>query len=129
MATVLIVDDEPDHSDFLAAFLRRNGYATRSVPNGRDALQALLNNGIEAVILDVRMPGMSGVDLLEIVRSYLRWQSLPVILVTAHGTQPELDRAMQLGVACVFQKANFKLVDLLGCLQRVVPPAAGAGGA
>jgi CheY-like chemotaxis protein len=129
MPTVLIVDDEPDHSDFLAAFLRRNGYSTRCVPNGRDALQQLLLNGIDAVVLDVRMPGMSGVDLLEVVRSYLRWSSLPVVLVTAHGTQQELQRAKDLGVACVFQKAQFKLIDLLECLKRVAPPAMGAGGA
>jgi CheY-like chemotaxis protein len=129
MPTILIVDDEPDHSDFLAAFLRRHGYETRCVPNGRDALQKLLNNGIDAVLLDVRMPGMSGVDLLEIVRAYLRWQNLPVIIVTAHGTEPELDRARQLGVSCVFQKANFTLVELLECLKRVAPPVAGAGGA
>ena len=129
MPSILIVDDEPDHSDFVAAFLRKHGYATRSVPNGRDALSQLLNNGIDAVILDVRMPGMSGIDLLEVVRSYLRWHALPVILVTAHGTQPELDRAKALGVARVFHKAKFKLVDLLECLERQLPPAAGAGGA
>jgi CheY-like chemotaxis protein len=129
MPTVLIVDDEPDHSDFLSAFLRRHGYNTRCVPNGREALQQLLLNGIDAVVLDVRMPGMSGVDLLEIVRSYLRWVSLPVVLVTAHGTQQELERAKGLGVACVFQKAQFKLVDLLECLRKVAPPLQGAGGA
>ena len=129
MPTVLIVDDEPDHSDFLSAFLRRNGYSTRCVPNGREALQQLLLNGIDAVVLDVRMPGMSGVDLLEVVRSYLRWYALPVVLVTAHGTAQELERAKALGVACVFQKAQFKLVDLLECLKKVVPPALGAGGA
>ena len=129
MASVLIVDDEPDHSAFVAAFLQRNGYQTRCVPNGRDALSALLHNGFDAVVLDVRMPGMSGIDLLEIVRSYLRWHTLPVAIVTAHGTDPELQRARELGVCGIFLKASFKLVELLDCIKRVTPPQSGAGGA
>ena len=129
MPSVLIVDDEPDHSAFVAAFLQRNGYQTRSVPNGRDALSALLNNGFDAVVLDVRMPGMSGIDLLEIIRSYLRWHALPVAIVTAHGTDEELKRAEELGVCGIFKKAGFKLVHLLECIQKAVPPQAGTGGA
>lgn len=128
MPKILIVEDEPDHSGFVAAFLQRNGYETRCVANGREALAQLLNNGIDAMILDIRMPGMSGVDLLEIVRSYLRWTSLPVVVVTAHGTAEELDRARKLGVAHIFQKSGFKLVELLERLKKLVAPAAGSGG-
>lgn len=127
MPCILIVDDEPDHNDFLAAYLRRQGFTTRCAPNGREALSQLLNNSVDGVILDVRMPEMSGLDLLEIIRSYLRWHTLPVVLVTAHGTPQELDRARELGVSCIFQKAAFRLVDLLECLEREMPPAAEAG--
>jgi CheY-like chemotaxis protein len=129
MPRILIVEDEPDHSDFMAAYLKREGYDTRCVDNGREALKLLLHNGIDGMVLDVRMPGMTGVELLEIVRSYLRWSTLPVVVVTANASAEELARIDQLGVARVFQKAGFKLVDLLQVLRQVVTPAKKAGDA
>ena len=129
MSSILIVDDEPDSCEFVSRFLQKHGYSTRCVPNGREALAFLLRNGIQAVILDVRMPELDGISLLEILRSYLRWHALPVIIVTAHATPEQLDKAKALGVHAIFQKSGYKLVDLLACLQQVVPPASAQGGA
>jgi CheY-like chemotaxis protein len=129
MSHILIVDDEPDSCEFVSHFLKKQGYATRCVPNGREALEHLLRHGIEALVLDVRMPEMDGITLLEILRSYLRWQTLPVILVTAHATPEQLEKAKELGVYSIFEKSNFKLIDLLSCLRKVIPPASAQGGA
>lgn len=126
MAYVLIVDDEPDSSEFVERFLQREGYRTSCVPNGRAALGALINGRPDVVVLDVRMPEMDGLTLLEVLRSYLRWTKLPVILLTAHADKSEIDRAKQLGVHHVFHKANFTLVQLLHAIQESVPPQASA---
>jgi CheY-like chemotaxis protein len=126
MAYVLIVDDEPDSSEFVERFLQREGYRTSCVPNGRAALGALINGRPDVVVLDVRMPEMDGLTLLEVLRSYLRWTKLPVILLTAHADKSEIDRAKQLGVQHVFHKANFTLVQLLRAIEDSVPPQASA---
>ena len=121
MAYVLIVDDEPDSSEFVERFLQREGHKTTCVPNGREALAALINGRPDAVVLDVRMPEMDGIALLEVLRSYLRWNKLPVILLTAHANKPQIDRARQLGVEHVFHKANFTLVELQRAIEDSLP--------
>jgi CheY-like chemotaxis protein len=125
MAYVLIVDDEPDSSEFVARFLEREGHRTACVANGRAALGALINGRPDAVVLDVRMPEMDGITLLEVLRSYLRWHKLPVILLTAHANKHQIERAKQLGVHHIFHKANFTLVQLLKALEEIVPPKEG----
>ena len=119
MAYVLIVDDEPDSSEFVERYLQKEGHRTECVPNGREALAALINQRPDAVILDVRMPEMDGIALLEVLRSYLRWNQLPVILLTAHANKQQIERAKELAVEHVFHKANFALPDL----QRAVKQA------
>jgi CheY-like chemotaxis protein len=121
MPYVLIVDDEPDSSEFVQVYLEREGYQTGCVPNGREALAALINGHPDAMILDVRMPEMDGIALLEVLRSYLRWTKLPVILLTAHANKQQVERARELGVTHVFHKANFKLADLHTALQEILP--------
>ena len=128
MPYVLIVDDEPDSSEFVEVYLQREGYQTACVPNGREALAALINGHPDAMILDVRMPEMDGIALLEVLRSYLRWTKLPVILLTAHANKDQIDRARGLGVTHVFHKANFKLGELHEALNEILPRQAQSKG-
>ena len=129
MSSILIVDDELDSSLFIAQYLEKQGYQTRLAKNGEEALAILLNSRPSAVILDIRMPRMDGITLLQIMRSYLRWASLPVIVLSANATDEELDKARDLGVCCVFRKAGFQLGELLLCLNAECPPSAGLGAA
>jgi CheY-like chemotaxis protein len=121
MPDVLIVDDEPDSSEFVERYLQREGFRTICVPNGREALAALINGHPDAMVLDVRMPEMDGIALLEVLRSYLRWTKLPVVLLTAHANKNQIDRAKALGVDHVFHKANFTLTNLLQALKEIMP--------
>jgi CheY-like chemotaxis protein len=127
MPYVLIVDDEPDSSEFVSMYLRKHGYNTRCVANGRAALRALVNQTPDAVVLDVLMPEMDGISLLEVMRSYLRWYNIPILLLTAHANKKQMERARQLGVEHIFQKTNFTLVQLEATLQKVLPPGANIG--
>jgi CheY-like chemotaxis protein len=125
MPYVLIIDDEPDAGEIVETYLQKSGYKTRVVPNGREALAALLVQSPDALVLDVRMPEMDGIALLEVLRSYLRWHTLPVVIVTAHANQRQLERARELGVEHIFHKAKFKLSELAGCLQEIAPSGVG----
>ncbi len=102
--------------------LERSGFHVTCCPDGRSALATLVNSSWDAAVLDVRMPQMDGVQLLEVLRSYLRFSTLPVIILTAHATPEQLDRIRELNVERVFQKANYDLPDLIRAVAQALPP-------
>ena len=120
MSYVLIVDDDTDAREAMAQFLEKRRYNVKSVPNGREALELVMNATPAVVVLDWMMPEMDGVDFLRIVRSYLRLQKLPVILVTAHQGE-HIQQAREMNVRHVFHKANFELNDLVACVEELAP--------
>src|SRR3954470_19855314 len=128
MAHVLLVEDEKDSRDFVAAYLKREGHSVATAVDGQTALRKLLTERVDAVVLDVRMPRMDGIGLLEIMRSYLRWYDLPVILLTAHGTPEEMRRARDLGVEEILHKAQFKLDELGQAIAKATGDDGGGGG-
>ena len=97
----------------------------RRAASGRDALAALLNKTPDVVVLDVRLPEMDGVTFLDIIRSYLRWHRLPVVLLTAYDTGDHIDRAQELGVKRIFLKANYEMADLLLAVNQYAREAKG----
>ncbi len=121
MSYVLITDDEPDACEVVQRRLEREGYKIRTANNGRAALAQLSHALPTAVILDVRMPDMDGIELLEVMRSYLRWYETPVILVTAHASRDQEARARELGVERVFRKSQFRLNELVDYLKAIAP--------
>ncbi|HZN64122.1 MAG TPA: response regulator [Tepidisphaeraceae bacterium] len=118
MADVLIIDDDPDNCEVITRFLTRAGHSARSAPNGRRALSALVARVPDFIVLDVLMPGLDGIDLLDVIRSYLRWTLVPVAILTAFPEDPRLSRAAELGVTRVFTKSAFELNDLLACVNE-----------
>ena len=79
---VLIVDDDQDTLDYLSTLLADNGYEVRTAASHAGALSRLEEFQADAVLMDVRMPGKSGLDLLVKLRSSPRWRDLSVIVVT-----------------------------------------------
>jgi two-component system sensor histidine kinase/response regulator len=120
MAAVLVVDDDPDGCEAVMLALRKSGKAVRTAPNGREALAALIDAATpDVVVLDVRMPEMDGLQFLEVIRSYLRWSHLPVVLLTAFADPAVLERVEELGVKHVFVKANYQMSELLACVEEL----------
>ena len=122
VAHLLVVDDDADSREALSRILRRRGYRVTSVPNGRDALAVLTNSGPDLIVLDLRMPQMDGMMFLDVVRSYLRLQHIPVLLLTAYPESPELSRAEALGVRGTFTKGEGDLNQLLDAIDAEVGP-------
>jgi len=81
---VLIVDDEVNIRKGLRTILNKDGHQVRDVGTAEEALQAMETFPVETAIVDIRMPGMSGTDLLATIRR--RWPHVTVILLTGHGT-------------------------------------------
>jgi CheY-like chemotaxis protein len=119
MASVLIVDDDADGRAVVESYLTKAGHNVRSVANGRAALIALAASVPDVVILDVMMPEMNGIEFLRVIRGYLRWTTIPVIVLTAYPDGHNIDALQQLGAKHIFTKANFQLADLAECVQQV----------
>jgi len=85
-AKILIVDDEPFNVDLLEQQLDDQGYETCAAYDGREALKLLESEKPDLVLLDWMMPGMNGIEVLEIMRNTPEWVKVPVIMVTARGS-------------------------------------------
>lgn len=83
---ILIVDDDPDIVDYLGLFLEDHGYQVSSANRSSSALIALDKVEPDAVILDVVLPGKSGLDLLVTIRQHDRWSTVPVVVLTGNDS-------------------------------------------
>jgi CheY-like chemotaxis protein len=120
MPYVMIVDDVIDSCEALAKFLERAGYRVRCVPNGREALADIIRDTPDVVILDLMMPVMDGPTLLEILRLYLRLQTLPVVVLTGIPDSPLVERVRNAGVSSILVKGKATFQDI----ERAVREAA-----
>lgn len=95
---VLIVDDLPANLDALESILRPTRYWIQRASSGEEALKLLLEEEYACCLLDIRMPGMSGFETAEIIRSDAQLQRLPIIFVTAElGDQRDVFRGYETG--------------------------------
>ena len=117
MASVLIVDDVADTCEALSKYLERAGHRVRCEPNGSHALSAVLTAPPDVVLLDLLMPEMDGPSFAEVVRSYLRFQDMPIIVLTALSEGPLLERARRAKVSDILQKGKADFDDVLRAID------------
>jgi CheY-like chemotaxis protein len=122
-AQVLLVEDDADHRRALAITLRLGGYATRECASGEDALAQLGHlapgpSEIDAVVLDVRLPGIDGVEVLTRIRDDKSTRCLPVVLISAHATIPN---SVQCDEHASFVPKPFHPDQLLHRLSELLP--------
>ena len=114
--SLLIVDDDPRVRTALESALRGDGMSVRLAEDAESALAVLSDGPVEVVLSDVKMPGMSGLDLLKMLRE--RAPDLDVILMTAYNDLPLVAEAMREGAADFLVKP-LDLHQLRGVLDRV----------
>ena len=95
--TLLLVDDDAMNRDALARRLARSGYTVLTAQSGSAALRMIREHRIDAVLLDVMMPGMSGLETLRQLRELRSVADLPVIMVTAKDQSEDVVEALDLG--------------------------------
>ncbi|MFY9629744.1 MAG: response regulator [Methylocystis sp.] len=101
-ATIHIVDDDKAIRDSLSLLLKIEGYATFAHQSAVGLLEAIGHVECDCVVTDLRMPGMTGIDLLSALRK--RRAALPVILLTAHADVPMAVQAMKMGAVDILEK-------------------------
>lgn len=114
---ILVVDDEAPIRDLCARVLSRNGFEVTLASTGEDAVSRLQAAPYDLVISDIRMPGISGIDVLTTAKTL--YPTIPVILITGFGTSEVADRATQGGVNRILTKP-FDALELLGMVRKIL---------
>lgn len=95
---ILVVEDEDEVARIFARFLERDGFRPRRVASGEEAMRAVQEQVPDLVILDVRLPGKDGFEVLREMREDLELHDVPVLIITALGQEDAVVRGFELGV-------------------------------
>ena len=99
---VLVVDDDPAVRKSIDRVLSGKGYAVITAENGEEAMRKMKEEKYDVVYTDIRMPGMSGLDVAEQVKAQKPWT--PVVIITGYGTEAAEARAKAAGVSGFLHK-------------------------
>jgi two-component system nitrogen regulation response regulator NtrX len=103
-ANILIVDDEKNIRRTLQMVLEGAGFNTTEADSAEAALDSLAHGDVDLVILDIRLPKMSGIEALERIRDKPETRRLPVLMISGHASVAEAVQAVQLGATDFFEK-------------------------
>jgi two-component system, sensor histidine kinase and response regulator len=95
--SILVVDDQPDNFDTIEMLLSQDGYCLHYTDSGFGALAYLHENQPDLILMDVMMPGMSGLETTQRIKCHPQWQHIPIIIVTALTSKVELTRCLDAG--------------------------------
>lgn len=121
MAVVLVIEDDADSRDALAAFLRLKGYEVDSAANGTEGVAAVAQRAPDLIVLDMFMPGVDGLMVLKSLRSYLGHRSLPVVVMTALPEGKLAAGARDMGVSAILAKGTASLDDVHRAIEESLP--------
>lgn len=119
---ILLIDDEPNIIEAIRFILTRAGYTVTSHGNGLDAVAVIAAARPDLVILDLMLPGRSGFDILQDLRSNPAHAALPVLMLTAKGQPRDREMAERLG-ASRFLSKPFANADILAAVRSLLAPA------
>jgi len=115
MLNILVLDDEKVFRDEITEFLEKDSFHVFSAEKPSEAFGILENNEIDVMILDLRLPEMDGIQVLQKVRQ--SWPDIEVIMITGHGDMDAVIQAMRNGAVEFFPKP-FRLLDMKAAIQR-----------
>lgn len=115
---ILIVEDDDSLANVYTTRLQAEGFDTRRVPNGEDALATAVSYGPDLVLLDVMMPKVSGFDVLDILRHTPETVNIKVIMLTALSQDADRDRAKSMGVDDYLVKSQVVIADVVDKIKE-----------
>ncbi len=118
--SILVVEDDAATAELVRALLNDvPGWGATVVHDAAAAREVFRHVRIEVLVLDVNLPGISGIELLALLRRASHWEEPPVILMSANPDQPEVRAAVEQGAAVRFIAKPFDVDELLEAVARV----------
>jgi CheY-like chemotaxis protein len=117
---VLVVEDDADLREMMRRTLEKGGWAVIEAANGRVALERLIEQRPELILLDLMMPEMDGFQFLEEVRKHEEWRLIPIVVVTAKDLTEEDHRRLSASEARVLQKGLYSREEMLREVRDLV---------
>jgi CheY-like chemotaxis protein len=117
--TVIIVEDEPDTAEMFAEMLRLSGYHVIKTYGGKTAIGLIAKEKPDAVVMDVMMPDLSGLEVLRFIRRDPRLEHIPVVLVTAKGLPSDIKIGKDAG-ASVYLTKPVAFLDLRRAVDETI---------
>jgi DNA-binding response OmpR family regulator len=121
---VLVVDDEPDFLDSIVRRLQLRGLDAQGVNRGQAALDMMAQSPVDVVVLDIKMPGLSGLETLRHIRS--RYPTVGVIVLTGHASHELNATGLELGAFDYLIKP-VKLDDVVERIHSAIEAQAKTG--
>lgn len=115
---VLVLEDEPNISEALRFILSRNGWQVDVSADGHSAVGAMRQDPPDLLILDLMLPGLSGFDVLRLLRAETNTRDLPVLMLTAKGQVADRAEAERLGVTR-FMTKPFANAEVIAAVQEM----------
>ena len=115
------VDDSPSVRKLVEFTLKAKGFQVSSAGNGMEALKLMSKEQFDAIVLDINMPLMNGLEFLQKIRTDEAFTSIPVVMLTTEGQDEDKDKAISLGAIAYIVKP-FKPTQLLSLLDKILPP-------
>ena len=114
---VVIVDDDQSLRDATRNLLRAAGFSTATFEDAESFLGSASRAAAACLIADMRMPGMSGLELYQVLVA--SGDGIPTVIITAHPDEPTQSRAREAGITCYLSKP-FAPDDLLECVREAL---------
>ncbi|MFN0179936.1 MAG: response regulator [Gemmatimonadales bacterium] len=127
---ILVVDDEPDITALVAYHLAKAGYRVTTASTGSDALKAATEQRPDVIVLDLMLPGLSGLDVLQALRKNEPTRDIGVILLTARREEADRVRGLSLGADDYLTKPfspNELTLRVAAILRRLSAPSTSGG--
>lgn len=118
MSHVLLIEDEPNIAEAIRFILTRDGWSVSTLQDGAAAVAAVHDQKPDIVILDLMLPGLSGLEIVETLRADPATHSLPVLMLTAKGAGREREAAERAGVSR-FMTKPFSNADILASVRAL----------
>lgn len=119
MAHVVLVEDEPNIAEAIRFILSRDGCTVTALSDGMGGIEQLRSLGPDLVILDLMLPGISGLELLAAIRADRGLRAVPVMMLTAKGQGRDREAALQAGVNH-FMTKPFSNTEMLAAVRGLV---------
>jgi CheY-like chemotaxis protein len=120
MKKILIIEDHAEVREPLARLLKMEGYQTLAAGNGTDALKILASQPVDLLLLDLMMPRMDGLALMENLRRHSALRTIPILVLTGVIEGSSLARARELATAGVLFKSRFTVEELFARIREVL---------